>query len=182
MISNDRKDYASASEWLAALREDEAWGMVREELAKKNADLNTHFADALKRIGDGTTFEYWVIYKHEVEKVVTEVWALAELSLVKLKLQTIGMLAIEWIEQRKGKFSEELVAELSPIFFGQKKDAIDFLVSIKGMEDKQITERVNQLVREHKISDMSRKRPLWTVLNKHGLYSKSESNWNSQVR
>ena len=111
-----------------------------------------------------------------------EVWALAELSLVKLKLQTIGMLAIEWIEQRKGKFSEELVAELSPIFFGQKKDAIDFLVSIKGMEDKQITERVNQLVREHKISDMSRKRPLWTVLNKHGLYSKSESNWNSQVR
>ena len=62
-----------------------------------------------------------------------------------------------------------------------RQEASSFLSEIQGMKAKQITDRVNQLVRARKISKMSRKRKLWIVLRDYGLYEKSESNWNSQV-
>ena len=73
------------------------------------------------------------------------------------------------------------MAKLNPIFYNDDKEASNFLSEIQGMKPKQITERVNQLVRARKISDMSRKRELWSVLHDYGLYDKSESNWNLQV-
>ena len=72
--------------------------------------------------------------------------------------------------------------KLKPIFFGQIEDARDFLVSIQGMKPTQIIEKVNQLVSEKKISDMSKHRDLWKVLHDCGIYDKSESNWNQQVK
>ena len=50
------------------------------------------------------------------------------------------------------------------------------------MKPTQITDKVNQLVREKKISDMSKHRDLWKVLHDSGIYDKSESNWNQQVK
>ena len=76
---------------------------------------------------------------------------------------------------------QDVVEKLKPMFYGQVEDAKTFLVSIQGMKPKQITDRVNQLVNERKISDISRKRDLWSVLHDYGLYDKTESNWNSQV-
>ena len=55
-------------------------------------------------------------------------------------------------------------------------------LQIQGMKATQITAKVNQLVVEKKISDMSQHRDLWTVLHDCGLYDKSESNWNQQVK
>ncbi len=82
-------------------------------------------------------------------------------------------------------FSEkdkEVINQLKPIFFGSEEEAKDFLVSIQGMKPTQITNRVNQLVGEKKISELSKHRNLWKVLNDCGIYEKSESNWNMQVK
>lgn len=101
MMSSNRGDYASPKDWLSALRQDEAWLSQQQRLqASKPADTSIHEEDALRRIGRGDTFEFWEIYSHQVEPVVTEVWEIAELSLPKLKIQTIGMLSMEWIEQQ----------------------------------------------------------------------------------
>ena len=101
MMSSNRGDYASASEWLSALRQDEAWLGQQQRLQTSVAtDVSVHREDAIRRIGQGETFEFWEIYGHQVEKVVCEVWEIAELSLPKLKIQTIGMLSMEWIEQQ----------------------------------------------------------------------------------
>lgn len=100
MMSSSRSDYGSPGEWLSALRQDEAWLSQQQRLqASAAADAKNHRADALRRIGMGETFEFWEIYGHRVEPVVTEVWEIAELSLPKLKIQAIGMLSMEWIEQ-----------------------------------------------------------------------------------
>lgn len=77
---------------------------------------------------------------------------------------------------------QDMVEKLKPMFYGQVEDAKTFLVSIQGMKPTQITDKVNQLVREKKISDMSKHRDLWKVLHDCGIYDKSESNWNMQVK
>ena len=100
MMSSNRKDYASASEWLSALRKDEAWLSQQQRLqTSTDGDTGVHIDAAMRRIGDRETFEFWEIYRHQVEPVVSEVWEIAELSLPKLKIQTIGMLSMEWLEQ-----------------------------------------------------------------------------------
>ena len=187
MMSSNRGDYASASEWISVLRQDEAWLSQQQRLmASAATDVSTHRDDAVRRIGKGETFEFWEIYGHQVEPVINEVWEIAELSLPKLKIQAIGMLSMEWIEQQTpAGFSlqqQNVVEKLKPIFYGQIEDARAFLVSIQGMKPTQITDKVNQLVSERKISDMSKHRDLWKVLHDCGIYDKSESNWNMQVK
>ena len=77
---------------------------------------------------------------------------------------------------------EEVINQLKPMFYGSEEEAKAFLVSIQGMKATQITEKVNQLVSEKKISDMSKHRDLWKVLHDCGVYERSESNWNMQVK
>jgi hypothetical protein len=77
---------------------------------------------------------------------------------------------------------QDVVEKLKPMFYGQLEDVKAFLVSIQGMKPTQITDKVNQLVSEKKISDMSKHRDLWKVLHDCGIYDKSESNWNQQVK
>lgn len=186
MMSGNRGDYASASEWLSALRQDEAWLRQQQRLlASPATDVSIHREDAIRRIGQGETFEFWEIYGHQVEPVISEVWEIAELTLPKLKIQAIGMLSMEWLEKEMKSaidHHEEIVARLKPIFYGDEAEAKSFLSEIQCMKPTQITERVNQLVGEKKISELSRKRELWKVLKDYGLYKKSETNWNSQVK
>ena len=87
-------------------------------------------------------------------------------------------------EEREAMTSEEesIVSQLKPIFFGIEEDARKFLVSIRGMKSTQITAKVNELVDKRKISDKSQHRDLWKVLHECGIYTKSEANWNMQVR
>ena len=77
---------------------------------------------------------------------------------------------------------EEVINQLKPMFYGSEEEAKAFLVSIQGMKPTQITDKVNQLVNEKKISDMSKHRDLWKVLHDCGVYERSESNWNMQVK
>lgn len=100
MINNNRADYSSADEWLSALKQDELWLSQLQQLQNSTpANASTLRDRALEKIGKGETFGFWDSYNHQVEPVVREVWEIAELSLSKLKIQTIGMLSIEWLEQ-----------------------------------------------------------------------------------
>ena len=97
------------------------------------------------------------------------------------------MLSMEWLEQHTDaqlgtKLQQEVVEKLAPIFYGQTEAAREFLVSIKGMKPTQITNKVNQLVCDKKISELSRHRDLWQVLHDYKIYTRSESNWNMQVK
>jgi len=100
MISNNRADYGSADEWLAALKQDELWLSQLQQLRNSTTDNAGSLRDrANEKIGKGETYGFWDSYNHQVEPVVREVWEIAELSLPKLKIQTIGMLSLEWLEQ-----------------------------------------------------------------------------------
>lgn len=77
---------------------------------------------------------------------------------------------------------EGIINQLKPMFFGSEEEARTFLESIQGMKPTQITDKVNQLVGEKKISELSKHRDLWKVLNECGIYERSESNWNQQVK
>ena len=77
---------------------------------------------------------------------------------------------------------KEVVRQLLPMFFGMENNARDFLVAVQGRKPTQITALVNQWVSENKISEMSKNRDLWMVLHESGIYQKTESNWNSQVK
>jgi hypothetical protein len=78
--------------------------------------------------------------------------------------------------------ADEVIDKLKPIFYNERTEALKFYKDIKGMKPTQITDKVNQLVSDKKISDMSKHRDLWKVLHDCGIYDKSESNWNQQVK
>ncbi len=104
MISNNRADYGSADEWLSALKQDELWLSQLQQLQNsKPSDASRLRGIAYEKIGKGETYGFWDSYNHQVEPVVREVWEIAELSLPKLKIQTIGMLSMEWMEQQSEK-------------------------------------------------------------------------------
>lgn len=99
MISNDRAKYSSSSEWLSALRQDEAWLLQEERLlSSSSSDMEALRKKAVEMMGDDTVSDYWEIYNHNVEKAIQEAWDTG-MSLVKLKIQAIGLLTLEWIEQ-----------------------------------------------------------------------------------
>lgn len=103
MMSNNRADYGSASDWLSALRQDELWLSQLQRLqAPADSNISVSREEIMQQIGQGDTFHLWNICQHKVEPVIAEVWEIAELSLIKLKIQTIGMLSIEWLEQHAG--------------------------------------------------------------------------------
>ena len=86
------------------------------------------------------------------------------------------------VAEKESTENTTLTAKVKPMFYGDEREANNFLNRIQGMKPTQITALVNQLVKEKKLSDLSCHRDLWQVLHDEGLYTKSESNWNQQVR
>lgn len=88
-------------------------------------------------------------------------------------------------QQAQPTVDEQLAAtveKLKPIFFGIEEEARSFLMGIQGAKPTLVTERVNQLVMEKKISEISRKRDLYVILHEAKLYEPSEQNWCNQVK
>jgi hypothetical protein len=85
-------------------------------------------------------------------------------------------------ETPASKQDVDIVAQLKPMFFGNEAETKNFLKCIQGMKPREITALVSKLVKERKLSDLSCHRDLYKVLNGCGIYSRTESNWNAQVR
>jgi hypothetical protein len=77
---------------------------------------------------------------------------------------------------------DALLVQLQPMLYGSEDNAKTFLGSIQGMKGKQITDMVNMMIAEKKLSELSCHRDLYMGLHDAGIYDKSESNWNMQVR
>lgn len=76
-----------------------------------------------------------------------------------------------------------MVEDLKPLFYNNEDNVRRFLKEIDGMSPNDITDLVNQWVKDKRISDYgnSRKGVLWGILNEAGLYTKSRQNWNRRV-
>ena len=78
--------------------------------------------------------------------------------------------------------SEDLVEQTSGCFYNDQAAAREFLERIRGMKNREITKLVNDLVGDRVISDLSKGRPLWTILHDNQLYTATESNWDQQIK
>lgn len=78
---------------------------------------------------------------------------------------------------------QDVLQQLKPLFYNNEDNVKQFLNEIDGMTPNDITDLVNQWVKDKRISDYgnSRKGVLWGILNKAGLYTKSRQNWNRRV-
>lgn len=84
-------------------------------------------------------------------------------------------------ENEEEKNNDIVLEELTPFFYGDEAEAKHFMQMIRGMRGQDITQLVNRLLRENKLSDRSYLKPLWMVLNRHGLYKNAYSTWAANV-
>lgn len=77
---------------------------------------------------------------------------------------------------------EKIVDELAPIFNGDKEEARVFLNQIQEQDAVNITNRVRQYVEAEMIDENKKGSPLYNILFKYGIYTKSLSNWNNMVK
>lgn len=76
----------------------------------------------------------------------------------------------------------ELAKQMAGIFYGDEENALEFIGLVRGMKPVAVTGIVNQWLKEKKISDKSKGKDLWEILNKNGLYDAGYANWNSYVK
>ena len=75
----------------------------------------------------------------------------------------------------------DIISELQVIFHNNCEEAAAFIRRIDGAKSTFITEEVNRLLSEEKITKAGCKRDLWRILHDNGYYKPSESNWNRRV-
>ncbi len=78
---------------------------------------------------------------------------------------------------------EELVEELSPIFYGKREEVVKYIEKMKTISSN--TEKVRytaELANNKIISDVSCKTALWRVLNSHDLYHPGCNNWLKTIK
>jgi len=76
-----------------------------------------------------------------------------------------------------------VIEMLKPLFYNNDDNVTRFLNEIDGMSSNNITDLVNQWVKEKLISDYgnSRKGDLWKILHDAKLYPRTIQNWNRRV-
>lgn len=101
----------------------------------------------------------------------------------QVRMGDSGEQAEEETEVIDGQDDTCLTEALKPIFFNNEDDVRLFLKEISGMQPNDVTDLVNQWVKDKRISDYgnSRKGQLWELLKMAGLYTKSRQNWCRRV-
>lgn len=80
---------------------------------------------------------------------------------------------------------KELIEALLPSFYGNtfRQNVIDYIDRLRQITDNpEKVAHTAKLVKEGVISDQQCNRPLWTILNKHGLYPLKEGTWNKTLK
>ena len=87
------------------------------------------------------------------------------------------------VAEKSQPLEEETVEKLKPLFYNNEDHVRQFLREIDGMPPNDITDLVNQWVKEKRISDYgsSRKGDLWKILHDAELYPRTIQNWNRRV-
>ncbi len=78
---------------------------------------------------------------------------------------------------------DDIVERMMPLFYNNEDNVRRFLKEIDSMTPNNITDLVNQWVKDKLISDYgnSRKGELWKILHDEKLYSRTIQNWNRRV-
>lgn len=128
MICSDRSRYPSSSEWLAALKRDDfMWLSMLQRLQHfSKEEREEHLKEANQQIKCGGLYSPWYFSGHRTEPVVAELWEVQTMTMTNLKMLTIWMLSVEWIEaQDSGVKAAEPQAEIN--FFAPKKSLQELL-------------------------------------------------------
>ena len=121
-------------------------------------------------------------YKQRVEELEAENTKLhAEIEQMK-NCNNLDVMPIEPNENLQKEMKEMIIEMLKPIFKDSADAAIEFLDMINGKADMSISNIVYQWVKQKKISERSKGRPLWRVLHAAKLYRATEQNWNTALR
>lgn len=81
----------------------------------------------------------------------------------------------------EGPEDNEMVRRLLPIFYNNRAEVLHFVHAVDGVSARVLTDYVNRLLREGKISKAACKKELWSILHEFHFYPYSSSNWNSRV-
>lgn len=128
MICSDRSRYPSSSEWLAALKRDDfMWLSMLQRLQHfSKEEREEHLKEANQQIKCGGLYSPWYFSGHRAEPVVAELWEVQTMTMTNLKMLTIWMLSVEWIEaQDSGVKAAGPQAELNR--FAPKKNLQELL-------------------------------------------------------
>jgi hypothetical protein len=127
MKSNHYCGYGSAEEFLADLKQDKMWLSMLQLLQNfSQEELDEHIKEACEQIRYNGLYSPWYFSGHRVELVVDELWKVQEMSMTNLRMLTIWMLSVEWIEaQDSGVKAAEPQAELNR--FAPKKNLQELL-------------------------------------------------------
>lgn len=74
-----------------------------------------------------------------------------------------------------------IVDDLMPLFGGSRAEAERFVRKVDGARPTDITQTVNDLLREDKILRSSCRIRLWRILHDNGIYDPTVQNWRRQV-
>lgn len=113
--------------------------------------------------------------ENENAKLRAEIAQMKEMCSVDIKIE-------EAIDDKHKCITEMIVELLKPIFYGEENNVKEFLALIKDKTDIDITYNVSQWIKESKISNRSKGRPLWQVLHAAKFYRATEQNWNAALR
>ena len=101
---------------------------------------------------------------------------------IEIRFDQNGNMTVEKEEIREHEDEKDLLNELRGCFYGESEPAAGFLEKIQGLKPTAITQIVKKMVAEREISEISAGKPLWEILNSHGFYTASLSNWYKQIK
>lgn len=102
MITNKPDDYMHETDWLDQLLMDEIWLNKLEELEKASFfERGVLRTKAIRWLGHDIVADLYEIHNGDVRKVVQDMWEDDDYPLLQLKVRTIGMLVLEWLDQHR---------------------------------------------------------------------------------
>ena len=133
--------------------------------------------------------KYLFLYSHQLsDDEILELFRLDRTLMMiheDMKRLTEEKLAcdIDVLSAERAPMKHQINKLLLPIFFNNEDNVRLFLEEIAGMQPNDITDLVNQWVKEKRISDYgsSRKGDLWKILHEAELYPRTIQNWNRRV-
>ena len=103
------------------------------------------------------------------------------LSALVLRRKLLGQLGLSEDDATDNieETERQLVLHLAPIFYGNTESAREFLLLSRGRRNLDVTFLVNSWIKDKRICIDHCHRPLWSILHVAGIYTATESNWNS---
>ena len=144
--------------------------------------INHEVKDMLKTYLDRIYHEVLDMLKTYLERIYHEVLDMLKTYLERWNHESRESARPQPEEDEGIKLSAEDMHTLIKCFKGDSETALKFLNQLVLIDlNIKKTGLVNKYVKEGKIDEKYKRRVLWRLLTKNGLYDRSESNWNIYI-